>query len=131
MQKNIFYKSHFFEFQMATKSILSKSIPISGGGYLRIFPWMMSKWLIKQYLKGGHFFAFYIHPFELSSRNDTPLPKNTKSLQKLRFTLGKKTVSKKLTNLIKLLKSNNYEFVTFSDLRKKLLNSINNKTLFC
>ena len=87
---------------------------------------MISKWLINQYLKGGHLFAFYIHPFELSSRNDTPFPKDTKSLQKLRFKLGKKTVSRKLTYLIKLLKSNNYEFVTFSDLRKKLLNSMNN-----
>ena len=67
-------------------------------------------------------YVLYIHPFELSTKTNPPLPSTTKWHNKLRFRLGRKSVAKKLSNLIKLLKDSGYMFTTFSSLRKELLN---------
>ena len=36
----------FMEFEATTLSVLGKNIPISGGGYLRLFPWLLMKTLV-------------------------------------------------------------------------------------
>ena len=121
LEKNIFRIKDFFEFQVTTYNIFGKTIPISGGGYLRILPWYFSRKMIDNYLKTEDFFVLYIHPFELSKNPNPPFPKDIKSITKFRFSYGRKTVFKKLNSLIKLLKIHNYSFVTFSSLRDKIL----------
>ena len=118
---NIFRNNDFFEFQANTYSVYGKNMPISGGGYLRLLPWSVSKKLIRSYLNQGKFYMLYIHPFELSSKPNPPFPSTTKWYNRLRFGMGRSTVPEKLERLIDLLKISGYRFTTFSSLRKELL----------
>lgn len=115
---NIYNQDGFFEFEASTVEVLGKSIPVSGGGYLRIFPWKLTKALLKKYFKTNKHYFFYIHPFEFSKNYNVEIPETTSFLTKLRFRKGRKTVSYKMHKLITLLKENNYEFVTFNQIMK-------------
>ncbi len=116
----IYKQENFAEFETSTVEFLGKNLPVSGGGYLRIFPWFLTKMLLKKYLEtNGHYF-FYIHPFEFSKNYSIEVPENTDFKTKMRFNLGRKSVEKKMHKLIKLLQDNNYEFVTFEQIENGL-----------
>ncbi|KPE49839.1 polysaccharide deacetylase family protein [Chryseobacterium indologenes] len=115
---NIYKQGNFYEFEASTVEILGKNLPVSGGGYLRIFPWMLTKALLKKYFKTNKHYFFYIHPFEFSRNYNIEVPENTDFKTKIRFNKGRKTVENKMHKLIKLLKENNYEFVTFNQIMK-------------
>lgn len=119
IQDNIYKKNNMIEFELPTIKFLGKKMPISGGGYLRILPWFFFKFLLKKYLKKSDSYFFFIHPFELTNKKII-LPKNTSFLSKLRFEIGRSKASKRFKNLIKILKEENFEFVTFSDLKQEI-----------
>jgi peptidoglycan/xylan/chitin deacetylase (PgdA/CDA1 family) len=121
VSNNIFRNNNFFEFQTSTQKIFGKDLPISGGGYLRIFPWVLTKTLLNRYFPNNELYTLYIHPFELSTKKTPPFPKGTNLKTKIRFALGRKTVAKKLIKLIKLLQSNGFQFTTFSRLRQQII----------
>ena len=115
-QERDIYKKDFFKvFEVSTIKFLGVNIPIAGGGYLRIIPWPIYQWLLKKYIKKSTFVNFFIHPFELSNMN-FDLPKNTPFLTKFRYNYKRNKVEKRLTQIIKLLKENNYNFKTFSQM---------------
>ena len=110
------YKKDFFKvFEVSTIKFLGVNIPIAGGGYLRIIPWPIYIWLLKKYLKESTFINFFIHPFELSSMN-FDLPENTPYLTKFRYNYKRNKVEKRLNRIIELLKENDYNFKTFSQI---------------
>ena len=111
----------FFEFEISTLPFAGKQIPVSGGGYLRIFPWAVMKRLLKRYLEQQHLYVLYIHPFETSSRPNPVVPQGVSRASQLRFSLGRASVLRKLEALITMLKANGFEFTTFSALREKML----------
>jgi len=119
--KNIYLKEKFFEFEVSTYPLRQKPIPVSGGGYIRIFPWVLMKRLLNNYLKNNDFFVLYIHPFELSSRIAPQLPNEIPWYIKQRFKYGRNSVKNKINKLIILLKEYDFNFVTFTELRKILL----------
>ena len=115
-QERDIYKKDFFKvFEVSTIKFLGVNIPIAGGGYLRIIPWPIYIWLLKKYLKESTFINFFIHPFELSSMN-FDLPENTPYLTKFRYNYKRNKVEKRLNRIIELLKENDYNFKTFSQL---------------
>lgn len=118
---NVFRSGDFFEFQLSTLPIAGIYVPISGGGYIRIFPWFLMGNLIKHYLRHNEIYILYIHPFELSRKEQPILPENISVSTRMRFALGLGSVEKKLHSLIQLLKKENYEIITFADLRQRLL----------
>ena len=120
-EERIFRHDNFFEFEVSTVSILGKNIPISGGGYLRIFPWIVMKQLIKKYLNQNELYVLYIHPFELSQLAAPNLPSSTSNLTKFRFDYGRSKVIYKIKKLIDLLDKNGYEFSTFSKIRNEII----------
>jgi polysaccharide deacetylase family protein (PEP-CTERM system associated) len=113
---DIFRKENFFEFETTTVNFMGKSFPISGGGYLRIFPWVLTKFLLGKLFKTDKNYFFYIHPFEFSKNYKLTLPVGTNILTKIRFNLGRRSVEKKFSKLVKLLQENNFDFVRFEDL---------------
>lgn len=117
----IYSSGDFFEFEVSTLPIFGKRIPVSGGGYLRIFPWTIMRALVEQYLKKSSFFTLYIHPFELSTLANPDFPDGIPMLNKIRFSLGRSTVVAKLNSLIGLVRKNGYQFTTFSALREKMI----------
>ena len=68
--------------------------------------------------------SFFIHPFEMSDKLN-PNFSDVSLFNKFRFSRGRSSVSKKLNSLIKILKSNDFEFTTFSNLRNQVINSPN------
>jgi polysaccharide deacetylase family protein (PEP-CTERM system associated) len=109
----IYMKNRFYEFELPTISILNKQIPISGGGYFRLFPKMLFKILWKKYLKNHHNFNLYIHPFELTE-SEVDLSQTSKS-DSFRFSIGRKGNLNKLEWLIKLALKSNFSFSTIND----------------
>jgi len=56
-------KKDFLEFPLSTINFLGKNIPI-GGGYFRITPYFITKWIIKKINKQKRPTIFYLHPWE-------------------------------------------------------------------
>lgn len=122
IEKNIYIKDKFLEFEVSTLKFFNRTIPVSGGGYLRILPWRLMRFLIKQYLKDNSIFVLYIHPFELSRRVNLPLPDSIGPINNFRFSYGRNSTANRLSSLIDLFIDDGFEFTTFMDLRKKILN---------
>lgn len=116
VNSNIYTSDNFAEFELPTLKLLNKEIPISGGGYLRIFPKIIYKQLIHKYIQKHNTFFLYIHPFELSKKNLPDLYKNYGFKNKIRFDIGRKKTENKIKSLISILKQHNYTFTTFTDL---------------
>ena len=116
----VYRKDDFFEYEIPTLKIRKYNIPISGGGYLRMFPFWMLKILIKKYAKKKNSFLLYLHPFELTSM-DLPLPKELSYKNKFRISVGRKNNIKKIRKVIKFLKSMGSEFPTIEqDMKAKV-----------
>lgn len=117
----IYRMDDFYEFQISTLAYGRKQIPVSGGGYLRIFPWFLMNILLKKYLTTDSLYVLYIHPFEFSSKNNPIFPSNLSLANKFRFSLGRRTVTKKFERVIQLLKEKGFHFTTFEILRGDLM----------
>jgi hypothetical protein len=50
---------------MSTVQVMGKNIPIGGGGYLRIFPYWLTRWGIDRVNSAGGSAVVYLHPWEL------------------------------------------------------------------
>lgn len=123
ISKTVYRRGDFIEFEVSTLSILGKNIPISGGGYLRLFPWALMKTLITRYLKKNDLYVFYIHPFELSKLDVPAIPSSTSTLTKFRYTHGRNGVVDKIIRLVDLLRTSGYTFTTFSEIQQEINNS--------
>jgi polysaccharide deacetylase family protein (PEP-CTERM system associated) len=54
-----------WEFPPAVYRACGVNIPVSGGGYFRLYPLALSRICLQRINRRGHPFAFYIHPWEL------------------------------------------------------------------
>ena len=88
------------EFPINYKSVLSKGIIYSGGGYFRFFPYK----LLNYWIKDLDYFLAYIHPRDLDSKQ--PLIKGLSPIQFFRSYYGLKSSESKFQNLIK-----DYDFI--------------------
>jgi polysaccharide deacetylase family protein (PEP-CTERM system associated) len=54
------------EFPMSAARFLGMQMPVSGGGYFRILPYLLTRAGLRQINeRAGHPFAFYLHPWEV------------------------------------------------------------------
>jgi len=54
------------EFPLTTQKFMGLKLPVSGGGYFRIYPYYFTKYLLKKKCyKNKHPFIFYFHPWEI------------------------------------------------------------------
>ena len=123
IRPSVFCRDRFFEFQVSTLPILGRDVPVSGGGYLRIFPWAIMRRMVRSYVSRGELYVLYIHPYELSPGPNPALPRGVPWRSRLRFGLGRRGVAQKLVALIELLRASGYRFATFAQLRQELLAS--------
>ena len=58
--------AEMLEFPVSTLNVWGKNIPVSGGGYFRLFPYHFTKWALWRInqLENSPF-VFYLHPWEL------------------------------------------------------------------
>jgi polysaccharide deacetylase family protein (PEP-CTERM system associated) len=66
-------RSEIWEFPPATLRLLGKNVPISGGGYLRLFPYCLIRSGIRRLNSAGQPAIMYLHPYELDP-SDVNLP---------------------------------------------------------
>jgi polysaccharide deacetylase family protein (PEP-CTERM system associated) len=53
------------EFPISTVKCLGLSVPVSGGGYFRLYPYRLSRYLARKVNAEGRPFVFYLHPWEV------------------------------------------------------------------
>ena len=53
------------EFPMSAASFFGVRVPVSGGGYFRIFPYWLTRAGLRQVNDDGQPFTFYLHPWEV------------------------------------------------------------------
>jgi polysaccharide deacetylase family protein (PEP-CTERM system associated) len=74
--------SGFEEIPPSTMRLLGRNIPVSGGGYFRLFPLLLSKHFINRHQKSTSYpYIFYFHPWEL----DPEQPRFKDAPRKARF----------------------------------------------
>lgn len=114
VESMIYRKGRNYEFETPTLDILGRSIPISGGGYFRLFPLWLMKWFMNKHWKNEDNFVFYIHPFEVAGEQ----LRNAEKMgwkNHFRFQVGRRSLQKKLLKYIGWLKKNDVQFMRFKD----------------
>jgi polysaccharide deacetylase family protein (PEP-CTERM system associated) len=53
------------EFPLSTFEVAGRRVPFAGGGYFRLYPLALTRWLIERTNRSGHPVMFYIHPYEV------------------------------------------------------------------
>jgi polysaccharide deacetylase family protein (PEP-CTERM system associated) len=53
------------EFPMTVAKVLGVRVPVSGGGYFRLYPYWLTRALLRARNHAGTPFVFYLHPWEL------------------------------------------------------------------
>lgn len=110
----VYKNGDFLEFEIPTYKIGKYNIPISGGGYLRFFPYPVISYLIKKYMKNHNNFLLYLHPFELTDIK-LPFTKDVRFKDKFRATVGRKNNLKKLRKILIMLLKDGVQFTTFEE----------------
>lgn len=110
----IYERNNFLEFEIPTYQIGKYNIPISGGGYMRLFPLWLNKYFINKHLMNNNTFLLYLHPFELTNVN-LPLNNEVSSKDKFRALVGRKKNLKKLEQILRELINKNVEFKTLAE----------------
>jgi polysaccharide deacetylase family protein (PEP-CTERM system associated) len=54
------------EWPLSTVRLLGRNVPCAGGGYFRIYPYALTRWLIRSLNMAGRPVIFYIHPWEFN-----------------------------------------------------------------
>lgn len=110
----VYREEEFFEYMIPTLEIGKYSLPISGGGYLRLFPYWLMRYFIRQYEKQHHQFLLYIHPFEVTNIK-LPLPKGLDIKTRFRALVGRRGNLNKLRKLLIGMKREGAVFRTIKE----------------
>ena len=114
----VYIQDDFSEYEIPTLDIMGYSIPISGGGYLRLFPFWLLRILLGMYARKHENFTLYVHPFELTDLS-LPLPKGIGKVTRFRCLVGRRGNLKKLRKVIRWLKKRGARFVTLEADRRE------------
>ena len=114
----VYVNGDFSEYEIPTLDIGRYSLPISGGGYMRLFPYWLLKLLLRLYERQHENFTIYVHPFELT-RRALPLPANLGRATRFRCLVGRGRNLKKLRKVIRFLKRRGARFETLEQDRKE------------
>ncbi|MCK4334407.1 DUF3473 domain-containing protein [candidate division WOR-3 bacterium] len=80
------------EFPLSCVEILGRRIPCSGGGYFRMYPYLLTRSLLKRCNREGRPAIFYFHPWEIDAdqpRVELPRLKRWRHYYKLDKTLNR------------------------------------------
>ena len=110
INSSVYSFDHFYEFEMSSIN----HFPICGGGYIRIPPFILTRKLIKKYIKNNDVFVFYLHPFELSDTHKENI-KELKNYDKYYLKTNKKQFANKIEKIIRMLIKEGYEFKTYQE----------------
>jgi polysaccharide deacetylase family protein (PEP-CTERM system associated) len=84
--------SSLVELPMSCATIMGTRVPCSGGGYFRIFPYSVTRYLMRRCNQQNRPVIFYLHPWEVDPgqpRVSLPASKRFRHYANLRRTLGR------------------------------------------
>ena len=111
----VYKKNDVIEFKMSVLTLANnETIPVSGGGYLRLVPRIFMKNWLRRYIKQHSTFVFYVHPFEISSKK-LPKIKEISAIRNMYLRLFTKNHLKRIRSLIKWLQKQGFEFKNMSE----------------
>ena len=111
-------KAGFYEFKIGCHEFFGHKYPISGGAYLRLCVWDMMKHFLRQHLAENDLYIFYAHPFEMSKKK-LPAFRHMSLTDRMYLNVGRMNYCKRLDEIIQMLISQGYEFVTMEALVSK------------
>lgn len=114
----VYVQDGFTEYEIPTLDVMGYSIPISGGGYLRLLPFWLLRVLLGLYARKHENFTIYVHPFELTDV-PLPLPKGLGKATTFRCLVGRRGNLKKLRKVIRWLKKRGARFITLEEDRRE------------
>ena len=114
----VYREGDFTEYEIPTLELLGYSIPISGGGYMRLFPFWLLRILLSLYARKHENFTIYVHPFELTAL-PLPLPEGLGRATRFRCLVGRGHNLKKLRKVIRWLKKRGARFTTLEGDRRE------------
>jgi len=101
------------EYPISTARFLGRNIPVSGGGYFRIFPYQFTKTaLLRINKRENHPFVFFIHPWEIDP--EQPKMKHAGPLSRFRHYTN---LSKTKERFEKLL--NDFQFIPITEAQNR------------
>ena len=113
-----------WEVPMSTWCIGSANIPFGGGGYLRFYPWALTKAMFRKVTESGKAVMVYVHPWEF----DTKHPKiDAPFLKRIRHYTGISGMEKKIRFLLKYFQFGTIEQYLENMIHSKRLNSSQGK----
>ena len=59
---------NLIEYPPTTYKVMSYTLPVAGGGYFRLYPYWLTRYFYNSINKQGKSFAFYMHPWEIDSK---------------------------------------------------------------
>lgn len=118
INKFVYLKNNFLEFEIPTTKIFGFNFPFSGGGYIRLLSLKILKKIIMEMENKKNPVFFYFHPFEFS--NKKIIKKNIPIKTLIRMSIGRKGVQRKLFNLICFMKSRGWNFKTFQEIQQNV-----------
>ncbi len=62
------------ELPAATTRLFGRVLPVAGGGYHRLLPWPLIRWLAARSLSANQVFTLYCHPYEFDPEEFSHLP---------------------------------------------------------
>jgi polysaccharide deacetylase family protein (PEP-CTERM system associated) len=103
-------KSILIEFPLATVKLARATLPVAGGGYLRLFPYWITRFALRRLHEEGSVATCYIHPYELDTSELKCLPYSIPfKLRWSQFT-NRRSVRSKLAALLK-----DFHFITMEE----------------
>lgn len=95
-------------YPLSTCTILGKSLPVMGGGYFRIYPYTLNRWLARQLNQTDG--VFYMHPHELDTKEyqEVAKPAGISKAWAVHQFAGRSSMVKKLHRLL-----TDYSFTSF------------------
>ncbi|MGC9323248.1 MAG: XrtA system polysaccharide deacetylase [Desulfomonilia bacterium] len=104
---------HLVEFPLTTVKLGPFNLPVSGGGYFRLLPYVLTKHGLRSFASSNGPFIFYIHPWEINP--DTPRVENMDIVSYFRTYVGIRGALAKLDRLL-----TDFEFAPARDVLKSL-----------
>jgi polysaccharide deacetylase family protein (PEP-CTERM system associated) len=87
------------ELPLTVASFFGRAVPVSGGGYFRMFPFAVTRWGLAKANREGRPAVFYLHPWEIDVEQPC-LRHKTGKVGAFRHYVGLKSTAKKLERLL-------------------------------
>lgn len=103
---------HIIEYPISTVRFSGRNIPVSGGGYFRLFPYCFTRMTLSQINKRENQpFVFFIHPWEVDPNQ--PRMKHASPLSRFRHYTNLHKTRKRFENLL-----NDFQFIPIPEKAK-------------